>query len=76
MFRALSYLIAPQTLQIEFFCSDDNKLFSNDILALCNLRLLTVLYIYHGYAAESLNCVFTNMLACLLNLKTLTFYFD
>jgi hypothetical protein len=76
VFGALSSLISLQTLQIEFLYSNNNQLFSNDLLALCNLHRLTMLYIYHGYATEPLDCAFTNMLACLSNLKTLTFYLN
>ncbi len=76
VFGALSSLISLQTLQIEILYSIDNQLFSNYLLALCNLHRLTVLYIYHGYAVEPLDCAFTNMLTWLLNLKTLTFYLD
>ncbi len=56
VFGALSSLILLQTLPIEFQHSNDNQLFSNDLSALCNLRCLTVLYIYYGYAAKPLDC--------------------
>jgi hypothetical protein len=69
-------LIYLRTLQIEFLYLNNNEPSSIDPLALCTLRNLRVLYIYHGYAVEPLNHAFINLLACLPNLTSLTFYLD